>query len=99
MPALSQRLEGLLVMTVEGFEGGLELRRQTEWIEGGGLAPSFLGHFRPDVFPQIAEHGHLFAGDIVGHGDARQFDYAALDGVHERKVAHRPGEKDALGIA
>ena len=33
------------------------------------------------------------------HGDARQLDDAALDGVHQREVAHRPREQRALGIA
>ena len=59
----------------------------------------FFGIFVPDVFPQIAKHGHLFAGNVVGDGNARQFDDAALDGVHEREVAHRPGKERAFGIA
>ena len=48
---------------------------------------------------RFAEHRHLIAGDVFRHRDARQFDDAALDGVHEREVAHRPREQRALGIA
>ena len=43
--------------------------------------------------------GISFAGNVVGDGHARQLDDAALDGVHQRKIAHRPGEQRALGIA
>ena len=39
------------------------------------------------------------AGDVVGDRHARQFDDAALDGVHQGEVAERPGEECALGIA
>ena len=59
----------------------------------------FLGMFLPDVFPEIAEHGHLAAGDVVGDRDARQLHDAAFDGVHEREIAHRPREERAFGVA
>ena len=58
-----------------------------------------LGHVLADVLPEIAEHRHFVAGDVLRDGDARQLDDAALDGVHEREVAHRPREQRALGIA
>ena len=43
--------------------------------------------------------GISFAGDVLRHRDARQLDDAALDGVHQREVAHRPREERALGVA
>ena len=39
------------------------------------------------------------AGDVVGHRHAWELDDAALDGVHQREVAHRPGEQRAFGVA
>jgi hypothetical protein len=54
------------------------------------------------VFPQVAKHRHiarLSTGEIVRHRYARQLDDAALDGVHQREVAHGPGKKGALGVA
>ena len=51
------------------------------------------------MLPEVAEHRHLVAGDVVGHRHARQLDDAALDGVHQREVAHRPREQRALGVA
>ena len=59
----------------------------------------FFGMLLADVLPQVAEHRHLAARDVVGDRDARQLDDAALDGVHQREVAHRPGEQRALGVA
>ena len=55
--------------------------------------------FVADVLPQVAELRHVAAGDVVGHRHARQLDDAALDGVHQREVADRPGEQRPLGIA
>ena len=63
------------------------------------LAAALLGHLRADVLPEVAEHRHLVAGDVVGDRHARQLDDAALDGVHQREVAHRPGEQRAFGVA
>ena len=57
-----------------------------------GLAPSPLRHAGADVFPEIAELRHIATGDIVRHRYPGQFDNAAFDGVHQREVAHRPGE-------
>ncbi len=51
------------------------------------------------MVPEIAEHGHVVAGDVVGYGNARQFDDAAFDGVHEREIGHGPGKERAFGIA
>ena len=63
------------------------------------FAAALLRHVLADVLPEVAEHRHLVAGDVLGHRHARQLDDAALDGVHQREVAHRPGEQRALGVA
>ena len=100
MPGLLPELEGLLVVAVEGLERGLQLRREARAGSSVSALPRpFLGIFGADVLPEVAEHGHLAAGDVVGHRHARQLDDAALDGVHQREVAHGPGEERALGIA
>ena len=54
------------------------------------------------MFPQVAEHRHvagLRARQVVGDRNARQFDNAAFNRIHQRKVAERPWEKRAFGIA
>ena len=84
-------------MPVQRVQCGLEFDGQAEGIEEFG--PARLWHVRADVCPKIAELRHVAAGDVVGHGHAGQFDNAAFDGVHQRKVAHRPGEQRAFGIA
>src|ERR1017187_8441476 len=86
-------------MPVEGFEGGLQLDREAQRVEVPALGASFLRHAGADVLPEVAELGHLAAGDVVGDGDARELDDSALDGVHEGEVAHGPGEERALGVA
>ena len=95
---LGPQLEGLLVVAVERLQRRLQLRRQVERIEFSALPRPFFG-ILADVLPQIAEHRHLVAGDVVRDGHARQLDDAALDGVHQREVAHRPREQRAFGIA
>ena len=99
MPAVLPELEGLLVVAVEGFKRRLQASGQLERIEFFAFAAPFLGHVLADVLPEVAEHRHLVAGNVVGDRDARQLDDAALDGVHEREVAHRPREQRAFGIA
>ena len=89
-------VEDLDVVAVEGFEGGLQLEGNAQRVEHCGLAAALSGHPRADVLPQVAELGHVAAGDVVGHRHAGQLDDAALDGVHEREVAHRPGKQRAL---
>ena len=92
------QLEGFFVVSVERFERGLQFHRQAERVQGFGFAASFFRHARADMLPKVAEPGHVAAGDVVRHGHARQFDNAAFDGVHQREIAHRPGEQRALGI-
>ena len=99
MPCLLPELEGLLVVAVEGFQRRLQAGRELERVEFLAFAAPLLGHVLADVLPEIAEHRHLVAGDVLGDRDARQLDDAALDRVHEREVAHRPREQRALGVA
>ena len=86
-------------MAVERLEGRLEPGGKGEGIEPLRLAAPLLRHVLADVLPQVAEHRHVVAGDVLGHGDAWQLHDAALDGVHEREVAHRPREERSLGVA
>ena len=86
-------------MTVEGVKGCLQLRRQVERVERLCLAPAFFRHPGPDMFPEVAEHRHFLARDIVGHRDTGQLDDAALDGIHQGEVAHGPGEERSLNVA
>ena len=86
-------------MPVEGFKGGLEASRQLQRVKGSPLAPPLLGHVLPDVLPEVTVDGHLLAGDVLGNGNPRELDNAALDRVHERKVIHDPREQSALGVA
>ena len=93
------QLEGLGIMAVERLEGGLELDGEAERVERGSLAATLPWHLLPDVVPEIAELGHVAARDVVGDRDAGKLDDAALDGIHEREVAHRPREERSLCIA
>ena len=88
-----------LVMTVQSGERGLQLQGDGQGVQAlGGVAP-FFGHLFADVLPQVAKHRHLGSGNVVRHWHARQLDDAALDSVHQREVAHGPGEQSALDIA
>jgi hypothetical protein len=91
--------ERLLVVAVERIERRLQARRQLQRIERFAPAAPLLRHVATDVLPQIAEHRHLVAGNVLGHRHARQLDDAALDGVHEGEVAHGPREQRAFGVA
>ena len=70
-----------------------------ERIEFTALAAAFLGHVLADVLPKVAINWHFIAGDVFRDGNARQFDDAAFDCIHQREVAHRPGEQGAFDIA
>ncbi len=96
---IAPEVEGFFVVAVEGFEGGLEFDRNAKGVESFGFAPAFFWHFGADVVPEIAELGHVAARDVVGDGNAGEFDDAALDGVHEGEVAHGPGKESAFGVA
>jgi len=85
-------------VSIKGFQGGFQLRRKFLRVQSGSFTPSFFGHIFADVLPKVAKHRHVVAGNIVRHRHARQFDNATLDGIHQRKVAHCPGEKRAFGI-
>jgi hypothetical protein len=98
-PLLFPKLEGLLVVTVEGKQRRLQLRWQAQRIEHATLAPPLLRHPPADMVPEVAVDRHLAGRQIVGDRYARQLDDAALDRVHEREVADRPGKEGTLGIA
>jgi len=83
----------LFVVSVKGLQRRLEPGGQFQGIEACRLAPAFLGHVLADMLPEVPEHGHLPAGDVVRHRHARQFDDAAFDGVHQGEVVHRPGKE------
>ena len=87
-----------LVVAVKGLERRLEASRELERIQLAASAAAFLGHVLADVLPEIAVNGHFVAGNVFGDGNARQFHDAALDRVHEREVADRPGEERPLGV-
>src|SRR5579871_943594 len=91
--------EGFVVVAVEGFEGGHKLGGQAQGVEILQLSAAFARHFGTDVLPEIAEDGYVGARDVIGHGDAGEFDDAALDGVHEREVAHGPVKESAFVVA
>ncbi len=92
-------LECLLVVAVEGVERGLKLGGDGARVALAGLAGAGLRHVAADVVPQVAEGQRLRVRHVVRDGDARQLDDAALDRVHQREVADRPGEQRALGVA
>ena len=99
-PRLAPELVDLLVVAVESVQGRLKLHRQIARVQGRGvLAPSLLGHLLADVLPQVAEVGHVAARNVVGDRHSGQLDDAALDGVHQREVAHRPREERPFGVA
>ena len=86
-------------MTIQSQQRGLQTRGQLQRVQFATRATALLGHVFADVFPQVAEHRHLFTGDVLSHRHTRQLDNAAFDGVHQREVAHGPGEQRAFGIA
>ena len=86
-------------MSVERVQGGLQRRGQTQRVERLCLAAPLLRHLRADVLPQVAEHRHVVARDVVGDWHTRQLDDPAFDGVHEGEVTHRPREQRSFGVA
>ena len=91
-------IEGLFIVTVEGLQCRLQPGWQLEWVEFLIGAATFLGHVLTDVLPEIAKHGQFITGNVLRHRHARQLDDAALDGVHQGEVAHRPGEQRAFRV-
>jgi len=85
-------------MAVEHLERRLQLRGQGQRTDLSRLAAAAVRHLLADVPPEFPVDGHLVAGDVVGDGHARQLHDAALDGVHQREVAHRPREERAFGV-
>src|ERR1035438_5265438 len=50
------------------------------------------------MLPEVSELRHIPEG-IVGYRYPWELDDAAFDGVHQREVAHRPGEQSSFGVA
>ena len=84
-------------MAIQHLQRRLQLDGQSLRV-GAFFGFTFARHEIADVLPQIAVERHLATRQIVGYRHARQFDDAALDGVHQRKIRHRPGEQRAFGI-
>ena len=95
---LLPEVERFGVVAVEGLQRIDEFDGKRERIKVRHRAAVALGHSLADALPELAQHGHIAARHVVGDRYARQLDDAALDGVHERKVAHRPGKERALGV-
>jgi hypothetical protein len=51
-----------------------------------------------DMLPQIAVDRLVGGGQIVGDRNARQFDDAAFDRVHQAEIGHDPGEQGSLSV-
>ena len=86
-------------MAVQSLKGSLQLNRKVQRIQCVRLATPLLGHLVADMLPQVTEHWHFSARDVVCYRNAWQLDDATLDGIHEGKVAHGPGEQCALRIS
>ena len=99
MPGLLPELEGLLVVAVERFEGGLQLDGRLSGSRSSALPRPFLGIFLPMCSQRSRNIGISSPGMLSATGTRGQLDDAALDGVHQREVAHRPGEQRAFGVA
>ena len=63
------------------------------------FSAALLRHLLPDVVPEVAERGHLAAGNVVRDRHPGKLHDTALDGIHEREVAHRPGEERSFRVA
>ena len=70
-----------------------------EWIESAALCAAPLRHLLADVVPEVAKPRHLAGLDVVRDRHPGELDDPALDRVHEREVAHRPGEERAFAVA
>ena len=70
-----------------------------ERVERVRFASTLLRHLRTNVLPEIAEFGHIAARNIVGDRHPGKLDEAALDGVHQGEIAHRPCKEGAFGVA
>ena len=81
---------GLIEREVRRLLGGGQLD-----LVGDRAAADLVVRHRDGLGDGILPPLELFLADR----HARQLDDAALDGVHQREVAHRPGEERPLGIA
>lgn len=92
------QLECLLIVAVERLQRCLKSRWKLKRIEFLAFAAPFRWHVLANVLPEVPEHRHLVAGNVFRYGHARELDDAALNGIHQREVAHRPREQCAFGI-
>src|SRR5882724_1398045 len=70
-PGFTPKPVGLFVVPIKRFESRLQLYGEAEGIQALGLAAALLGHFGPDMFPEIAEDWHVAAGYVVGDWHTR----------------------------
>ena len=97
---LAPGLEHFLVVAVQGVQRVLERQRQVLGVESrSARGPPSLGHLPADVLPEFPVHRYVGGRQVVRYRHPRELDDAALDGVHQREVAHRPRKQRALGIA
>ena len=97
-------------MTIKRIQRRQQLRRQIARIQIPTHPPPGPGHNIPYVPPQIAESrivkrrtagsrtADAPAGRIVRNRHPGDFDDARLNGIHQRKIAHRPRKQRPLGI-
>jgi hypothetical protein len=85
-------------VAVERLQRCLKSRWKLKRIEFLAFAAPFRWHVLANVLPEVPEHRHLVAGNVFRYGHARELDDAALNGIHQREVAHRPGEQSAFGV-
>src|SRR5260221_894998 len=95
---LLPQLECLLIVAVESLQRCLQSRRKLKRVEFLAFAAPSRRHVLANVLPEVTEHRHLVAGDVFRYGHARELDDATLNGIHQREVAHRPGEQCAFGV-
>jgi hypothetical protein len=85
-------LVALGVVGVQGLQGAFQGGGQLGFSgDGLGLA-AFLRQVVADAEPEVAVGGQFAGHGVVGHGDARDFDDAGLDGVDQGEIGHNPGK-------
>src|SRR5580698_1830416 len=51
------------------------------------------------MLPEVSEHRHVPTGNVVCDWHTGELDDSAFDCVHQREIAHRPGEQRSFGVA
>ena len=65
---LLPKIEGLLIVAVEGLQRCLQPEGESERVEFLAFAAPFLGHFYSYVLPEVAKHRHIVARDVSATG-------------------------------